>query len=114
MSYWAIDPPSVAVMELAIVNHVLVFCPLPDIGQKFLAAAIDFTFMCIHLRSVKGGGIINTILTAVKILPFLFIVGFGAFYINQELFLSPQPLDTAAATGNLGIVALLAGVSATT
>lgn len=114
MSYWAIDPPSVAVMELAIVNHVLVFCPLPDIGQKFLAAAIDVTFMCIHLRSVKGGGIINTILTAVKILPFLFIVGFGAFYINQNLFLSPQPLDTAAATGNLGIVALLAGVSATT
>ena len=102
-------------MELAIVNHVLVFCPfLTEIEQKCLAAAIDVTFMCIHLRSVKGGGIINTILTAVKILPFLFIVGFGAFYINQELFLSSQPLNSAVATGNLGIVALLAGVSATT
>ena len=102
------------VSVLASLGAIVVFCPLPDIGQKFLAATIDATFMCIHLRSVKGGGIINTILTAVKILPFLFIVGFGAFYINQELFLSARPLDTAAATGNLGIVALLAGVSATT
>ncbi len=99
-------------MELAIVNHVAVFWPLPDLGMKFLAAAIDVTFMTIHLRSVKGGGIVNTILTTVKILPFLFIVGFGAFYINKELFLSPVPMNTAAASGNLGIVALLAGVSA--
>lgn len=114
MSYWAIDPPSVTVMELAIVNHVAVFWPLPDIGLKFLAAAIDVTFMCIHLRSVKGGGIVNTILTAVKILPFLFIVGFGAFYINQELFLSAAPMASAQASGNIGIIALLAGVSATT
>lgn len=83
-------------------------------GLKFLAAGIDLTFMFIHLRSVSGGGMINTILTTVKILPFIFIVGVGAFYINQELFLSPVPMDSAIAAGNIGIVALLAGVSATT
>ncbi|WP_334137411.1 amino acid permease, partial [Muricomes intestini] len=62
-------------------------------------------------RSVEGGGKFQTIITVLKILPFVLIIGIGAFFIRGDLFLSSTPLAAAGATG---ITALLAGISATT
>lgn len=67
--------------------------------------------MMVHLRSVEGGGKFQTFITALKIIPFVLIVGIGMFFIKGELFLSTEPLAGVAATG---ITALLAGISATT
>lgn len=111
ISFWATDPPSISIMALAIVNYLGFFLPLHGLVLKLVAVAFVLFFMCMHLRSVEGGGAFQTIITALKILPFALIVGIGLFLINGELFLSPVRLSTAASGG---LMALIAGVSATT
>ena len=111
ISFWATDPPSISIMALAIVNYLAFFLPMHGLVLKLVAVAFVLFFMCMHLRSVEGGGAFQTVITALKILPFALIIGIGLFFINGELFLSPTPLSTAA-TG--GMMALVAGVSATT
>lgn len=111
ISFWATDPPSISIMALAIVNYLAYFLPLHGIVLKLVAVAFVLFFMCVHLRSVEGGGAFQTIITALKILPFALIIGIGLFFINGDLFMSTTRLSTAA-TG--GVMALVAGVSATT
>lgn len=111
ISFWATDPPSISIMALAIVNYLAYFLPLHGIVLKLVAVAFVLFFMFMHLRSVEGGGAFQTIITALKILPFALIIGIGLFFINGDLFLSTTRLSTAA-TG--GMMALVAGVSATT
>ena len=111
ISFWATDPPSISIMALAIVNYLAFFLPLHGLVLKLVAVAFVLFFMCMHLRSVEGGGAFQTIITALKILPFALIIGIGLFFINGDLFLSGARLSTATSGG---LMALIAGVSATT
>ena len=86
------------------------FLPVHGLILKLVAVALVIVFMIIHIRSVEGGGKFQTIITALKILPFALIIGIGLFNINSNLFLSSKPLEGAAT----GFAALLAGISATT
>ena len=112
ISFWATDPPSISIMALAIVNYLAFFIPVHGFALKIIAVAFVLFFMVIHLRSVEGGGKFQTIITALKILPFALIIGIGIFFIKGENFLSSAPLAGFAGAGSL--MALLAGVSATT
>lgn len=112
ISFWATDPPSISIMALAIVNYLAFFIPVHGFALKLIAVAFVLFFMIIHLRSVEGGGKFQTIITALKILPFALIIGIGIFFIKGENFLSSAPLAGFAGAGSL--MALLAGVSATT
>ncbi|WP_334160019.1 amino acid permease [Muricomes intestini] len=111
ISFWATDPPSISIMALAIANYLGFFIPVHGFILKLVAVAFVLIFMFVHLRSVEGGGKFQTIITVLKILPFVLIIGIGAFFIRGDLFLSSTPLAAAGATG---ITALLAGISATT
>ena len=111
ISFWATDPPSISIMALAIVNYLAYFLPIHGLVLKLVAVVLVLIFMFVHLRSVEGGGAFQTIITALKILPFALIIGIGLFFINGETFLSSAPL---AGFTSGGIMALLAGVSATT
>lgn len=111
ISFWATDPPSISIMALAIVNYLAFFLPLHGIVLKLVAVAFVLFFMCMHLRSVEGGGAFQTIITALKLLPFALIIGIGLFFLNGDLLLSGARLSTATSGG---ILALIAGVSATT
>lgn len=111
ISFWATDPPSISIMALAIVNYLAFFLPLHGLVLKLVAVAFVLFFMYMHLRSVEGGGAFQTIITALKILPFALIIGIGLFFINGDLFLSGARLSTATSGG---LMALIAGVSATT
>ena len=110
ISFWATDPPSISIMALAIANYLGFFLPVHGLILKLVAVLLVIIFMIIHIRSVEGGGKFQTIITALKILPFALIIGIGLFNINSNLFLSGQPLQGAAT----GFAALLAGISATT
>ncbi|NCD06715.1 MAG: amino acid permease [Spirochaetia bacterium] len=110
VSFWATDPPSISIMAIAIANYLAFFVPVQGVILKIVAVALVLIFMMVHLRSVEGGGKFQTIITALKIIPFALIIGIGLFHIRGELFLSSAKL-TGAATG---FVALLAGISATT
>ncbi|WP_303914809.1 amino acid permease [Subdoligranulum variabile] len=111
ISFWATDPPSISIMALAIVNYLAVFVPIHGLLLKCVAVLFVLFFMCVHLRSVEGGGKFQTIITAMKILPFALIIGVGLFFMRGDLVLSAAPASTATASG---IMALLAGISATT
>lgn len=112
ISFWATDPPSISIMALAIVNYLAFFIPIHGLALKLIAVVFVLVFMIIHLRSVEGGGKFQTVITALKILPFALIIGIGVFFIKGDNFLSSAPLAGFAGAG--GIMALLAGVSATT
>lgn len=110
ISFWATDPPSISIMALAIANYLGFFMPFSDLTLRLVAVALVLIFMVIHLRSVEGGGKFQTFITALKIIPFILIIGIGIFFIKGELFLSNAPLTGAT----LGIGSLLGGISATT
>lgn len=112
ISFWATDPPSISIMALAIANYLGFFIPVHGIVLRLIATAFVLFFMMMHLRSVEGGGKFQAIITALKIIPFVLIIGIGIFFIKGDLFLSSAPLAGVAATG--GFAALMAGVSATT
>ncbi len=110
VSFWATDPPSISIMAIAIANYLAFFVPVQGGVLKIVAVGLVLVFMMVHLRSVEGGGKFQTIITALKIIPFALIIGIGLFHIRGDLFLSSVKL-TGATTG---FVALLAGISATT
>ena len=59
------------------------------IAIKLLAVASILVFMTIHVVSVEGGGKFQTIMTAVKLLPFVLLIGVGAFYMRGDYISTP-------------------------
>ena len=76
ISFWATDPPSISIMALAIVNYLAFFVPIHGFVLKLVAVVFVLIFMGVHIRSVEGGGKFQTIITALKILPFALVMGF--------------------------------------
>ena len=111
ISFWATDPPSISIMALAIVNYLAFFVPIHGLALKLVAVVFVLIFMGVHIRSVEGGGKFQTIITALKILPFALVIGIGLFNLQGDILLSSAPLK-GYATG--GIAALIAGVATTT
>ena len=111
VSFWGSDPPSISIMALAIVNYLAYFLPMSPLVLKLVATAFVLFFMFMHMRSVEGGGKFQTIITALKVLPFALIIGIGIFFIQGENFMSATRLSGAEAGG---FTALIAGVAATT
>ncbi|MDO5329370.1 MAG: amino acid permease [Coriobacteriia bacterium] len=110
--FWATDPPSVSIMALGLVNYLSVLLPFDNFVLRMIAVGVILIFMFLHLRSVKAGGIFQICITILKLLPFIIIIGFGIFFINQELFMNAQISD--GFHGQPGFIALFAAISATT
>ncbi len=108
-TFWANDPSGIAVVALAAAQYIAFLFPMGSIAVKFISVAIILFFMVMHVRSVEDGSKMNAILTSVKIIPFIIIIGYGIFFIKNELLFAP-----AVQEAPVGILALLAGISATT
>ncbi|MDP1512454.1 amino acid permease [Paenibacillus sp. CMAA1739] len=107
-TFWALDPPSISIMALAIVAYLASFFPFfVGIAGKLLGVAIILVITSIHYRSVKAGGSFQVIITAVKIIPFLIVIVLGLMYMNFDNF---AYTPVAGATSS----SLIGGVSATT
>lgn len=98
-----------AIMSIAIVNYLNFFVKMSGITPKIIATILVLIFMFVHMRSVEGGSKFNTFLTFFKILPFVLIIGLGIFSIRPELHSA-----TTLAGSNSALIALFAGISATT
>lgn len=106
--FWALDPPSIAILSLALVGNLSFFIPgLTGLTAKFVAVIIVVLLTAMHYRSVKAGGMFQVIVTIAKILPFICIAGVGLFFISGEN-LSSGAVQNA---GSMGII--FGGVSAT-
>jgi fructoselysine transporter len=107
-TFWALDPPSISIMALAIVSYLATFFPFfSGIAGKLLGVAIILVITSIHYRSVKEGGLFQVIITAVKIIPFIIVIALGLMYMKAGNF-SYVPAHGAVKTSLIG------GVSATT
>ncbi len=69
-------------MALAIVNYLAFFVPIHGFALKLVAVVFVLIFMGVHIRSVEGGGKFQTIITALKILPFALVIGIGLFNLQ--------------------------------
>ena len=111
ISFWATDPPSISIMALAIVNYLAFFIPIHGLVLRLVAVVFVLIFMGVHIRSVEGGGKFQTIIKALKILPFALVIGIGLFNLQGDILLSSASLEGYATSG---IAALIAGIAATT
>jgi len=109
ISFWATDPPSISIMAIAIANYLAFFTGFGGITLKLVATGLVILFMLVHLRSVEGGGKFQTYITFFKILPFVLLIGIGLFYVRGDLISAPAVIGAP-----IGLMALLAGISATT
>lgn len=109
ISFWATDPPSISIMALAIVNYMAYFIPMSGLALKLVAVALVLIFMFMHMRSVEGGGKFQTFITLFKVIPFVLLIGFGLFNLRGDLYQAP-----AISGSQTGLIALFAGISATT
>ncbi len=107
-TFWGNDTTAIAVVALAGAQYIAFLIPMSDLAVKLVAVAAILIFMLIHIRSVEGGGKLQTVITVVKLLPFVLLIGVGFLYLKPELISEP-----AAAGASTGVVALLAGISAT-
>ncbi|MBX9956479.1 amino acid permease [Peribacillus simplex] len=107
-TFWALDPPSISIMALAIVSYLATFFPFfSGFAGKLLGIAIILLITSIHYRSVKEGGLFQVIITAIKIIPFLIVIVLGIMYMNPDNFAyTPGPGAQKSS--------LIGGVSATT
>ena len=107
-SFWGNEITSVAVVALASAQYIAFLVPMSDLTIKFVAIAIVVVCMIINLVSVEGTSKFQAVITAIKMLPFVLLIGVGLFYLKGE-FVTAAP----AAGAPVGIAALLAGISAT-
>lgn len=98
-------------MALAIVSNFGFLVPLDPLTGKLVATALILAFMLLHLRSVEGGATFQTLITIAKIIPFAIVIGIGVFWLKGDNFTAPASSATTSAAA--GIMALLAGISAT-
>ena len=110
LAFWSTDPSTCSVMSLAIANYLAFFIPgLKGVWVTLTAIVIILIFTALHYRSVEAGAKFQAFITSLKMLPFFLLIGAGLFFLKGELIATPA-LPGAAT----GILALLAGVSATT
>lgn len=107
-AFFALDPPSITIMAVALVSYLAVFIPaLTGLTAKLVAVVIVVILTSLHYRSVKSGGFFQVVITIAKVLPFILVAGVGIFYIKGSL-LSYTPHTTI----HLG-KSLMSGISAT-
>ncbi len=109
INFFATDTTGIAIMALTIANYVAFFTHWEGLAVKITAVVFILIFMVLHMVSVEGGAKWQNFITAVKVLPFFIIIGLALFHADFSM-INANPYEGAPT----GIVALLAGISATT
>lgn len=99
----ALDAPAISVMALAIVNYLQFFFQVDPLFLRLVAIAIIFAFSFMHIRSVEVGSTVQAAITFIKLIPFVVIIGVGAFFINPDLLLSSQSISNTENLASSGI-----------
>lgn len=108
--YWATDPVGIAIMSIAVGNYLAFFTGWSTMAVRIISVVLIIFFTALHMIKMEAGAKWQNFITSVKILPFLGLVVIGLFFVNGGNFSAPA-VEGSSATG---IIALLAGISATT
>ena len=114
--FWASDPPSVSIMALALVNYLAVLLPFDTLVLRIIVCCLILFFTLLNVRSVKGGGIVMSIITFIKVVPFIAIIGIGVFFLQQNILIPSETNQFMpnGFFGEMGIVTLFAATATTT
>lgn len=107
--YWATDPVGIAIMSLAVGNYLAYFTGWSNIVVRMVSVVLILIFTALHMIKMEAGAKWQNFITSFKIIPFLLLVVIGLFFVKGGNFSAP-----AVAGSSSGIIALLAGISATT
>jgi fructoselysine transporter len=107
-TFWGNDTSAIAIVSLSAVQYFAWLMPMSPLAIRLIAVAMILGFGMLHIVSVEGAGKFQTIITAIKLVPFLLIIGIGLFYIRGD-YISAPAIEGAP----IGFAALLAGISAT-
>lgn len=107
--YWATDPVGIAIMAIAVGNYLAYFTGWSTLTVRIISVILIIGFTALHMIKMEAGARWQNFITSVKILPFLALVLIGLFFVQGGNFTAP-----AIAGSSSGIIALLAGISATT
>ena len=114
LTFLALDGVAVSLMSLAIVNYLGSLLPgVNNLVLRIIAMCIVIGFALMHVRSVKVGATIQALITFIKIIPFVVIIGIGVFFIDPSLFLSTQALADASGSAieSNAFLALVSAIS---
>jgi amino acid transporter len=109
ISFWATDPPGIAIMAFTVANYLAYFTGFGSLTVRLVAVGLIIILTLLHMIKMDAGAKWQNFITAFKILPFILLIGLGLFYMRREYLSAP-----AIAGMPTGILALLAGISATT
>lgn len=109
-AYWATDPVGIAIMALSVGNYLGYFTGWADITVRIVSVVLIIIFTALHMIKMEAGARWQNFITSVKILPFIALVAIGLFFVKSANFAAPA----VAGSTNTGLLALLAGISATT
>ncbi len=83
-SFWALDPPSISIIALGLVNHLAFLTHLDPLLLRTISVLIIVVFMITNIMSVRAGSFIQVVLTTLKVIPFVIVVGIGLFYLKDN------------------------------
>lgn len=109
LCYWATDPVGIAIMAIAVGNYLDFFTGWGTMTVRIIAVALIVFFTALHMIKMQAGAKWQNFITIIKIFPFLLLAIIGLFFVKGANFSAP-----AVEGSSTGIVALLAGISATT
>lgn len=111
VSFWATDPPGIAIMALTVANYLAFFTKWGNFTVRIVAVLLIILFTLLHMIKMEAGAKWQTFITAFKVLPFVILIGLGLFYMRGDMITSTK---MAGFEGSTGILALLGAISATT
>lgn len=77
-----------SIIALGLVSYLSFLTNFDTIVLRAIAVCIILLFMILNIRSVGGGSIVQIILTVLKILPFVIVIGLGLFFLKENFIAS--------------------------
>lgn len=100
-------PASIAALAIAFATYSGYFIPMDNFQMKLMAVAILMFILIMNILSTKYGGIIQTLATIGKLIPIVFIIGFGLTSNLAPGFSSVQSSAVSAAGFGAAILGTL-------
>lgn len=108
--FFSSDPIGEAIMAISIGSYLSYFTHWSELTVKIIAVLLIVGFGWLHIVHAKTGAKVLSALTAVKIVPFFLLIIIGLFFVKGDNFAA----GGVGGSGATGLMALLAGISATT
>lgn len=73
-------------MAISLANYFSYLIPVDPYLLRIIPVFCIVLFTYLNIRSVEGGSKVQVFLTAIKIIPFVLIIGIGIFFFKTEVF----------------------------